>query len=322
MANFDIFNGDADGIGALVQLRLAHPCEAMLVTGVKREVKLLERVSAQPGDELTVLDISLHENREALNRHLSAGVRLRWFDHHYSGDIPDHPNLDVSIDTSPDICTSLLVDRHLHGQFRAWAVVAAFGDNLSEPAAEAARSLALSADRLALLQELGECINYNAYGESVEDLHYPPADLYLAMRRYANPFDFIIDEPIFDALRSARAEDLSRTFDLAPEMETAGCAFYLLPSAAWSRRVAGTFANRLTREDPERAHAVATPLSDGNLLVSLRAPAERPFGADALCRKFPTGGGREAAAGINRLPAEELENFEQKFVAAFAGQSK
>ena len=66
MAFFDVFNGDADGICALQQLRLAEPCEATLVTGVKRDIALLGRVRAGPGDEVTVLDISLDKNRDAL----------------------------------------------------------------------------------------------------------------------------------------------------------------------------------------------------------------------------------------------------------------
>ena len=66
MRFYDIFNGDADGLCALHQLRLAEPCDATLITGVKRDIALLARVAAQPGDELTVLDVSLDTNREAL----------------------------------------------------------------------------------------------------------------------------------------------------------------------------------------------------------------------------------------------------------------
>jgi hypothetical protein len=59
------FNGDADGLCALQQLRLAAAgagakVEAeTLVTGVKRDIALLERVKGAPGDECTVLDVSL-----------------------------------------------------------------------------------------------------------------------------------------------------------------------------------------------------------------------------------------------------------------------
>ena len=35
MADFDVFNGDADGICALVQLRQVEPRDSKLITGVK-----------------------------------------------------------------------------------------------------------------------------------------------------------------------------------------------------------------------------------------------------------------------------------------------
>jgi len=47
---YDIFNGDADGICALHQLRLEEPRDAELVTGVKRDIKLVGRVNAAAGD--------------------------------------------------------------------------------------------------------------------------------------------------------------------------------------------------------------------------------------------------------------------------------
>ena len=59
MTHYDVFNGDADGICALHQLRLADPRESVLVTGVKRDINLVKRVSAETGDTVTVLDISL-----------------------------------------------------------------------------------------------------------------------------------------------------------------------------------------------------------------------------------------------------------------------
>jgi len=58
MAHFDVFNGDADGICALQKLRLTALRETTLITGVKRDIALLARVRANPGDEVRVLDIS------------------------------------------------------------------------------------------------------------------------------------------------------------------------------------------------------------------------------------------------------------------------
>ncbi len=316
MAFYDIFNGDADGICALHQLRLTEPREATLVTGIKRDIKLLRRVHPEPGDQLTVLDISLDENRGELLRALEQGAACRYFDHHYCGEIPRHPRLQAFIDTSPDICTSLLVDRHLQGRQRPWAVAAAFGDNLHEAARRAAEPLRLAEPELERLRELGECINYNAYGESVEDLHFHPAELYRALHPYADPFAFMAEHPAFEKLRQGYREDMARAAALPPEPVGSAGAAVMLPDAAWSRRANGVLANRLSRAHPERAHAVLVKTGE-HYMVSVRAPLARPTGADTLCRRFPTGGGRKGAGGINRLPATELQRFLKEFSGAF-----
>jgi len=313
---YDVFNGDADGICALHQLRLAEPRASVLVTGAKRDIVLLERIEAQAGDELTVLDVSLARNAAALQKQLGRGATCRYFDHHFPGEIPAHPNLRTFIDTAPDICTSLLVDRYLDGRNRIWAVVAAFGDNLAAPARKAAAPLKLTEPQLAQLQELGEALNYNAYGDSVDDLNYHPADLYQTLGRYADPFKFINGEPVFDILRAARADDLYLAGELKPELETARCALYVLPDAAWSRRVNGSFSNQLASAHPERAHAVLTAKA-GGFSASVRAPLDRPQGADTLCRQFESGGGRSGAAGVNLLPENEFTRFVAVFQQAF-----
>ena len=53
--------------------------------------------------------------------------------------------------------------------------------------------------------------------------------------------------------------------------------------------------------------------------MSVRAPLAAPYGADRLCRQFPQGGGRAAAAGINGLPAARLPEFLEALDAAFPG---
>lgn len=317
MKFYDIFNGDADGICALHQLRLAEPRVAELVTGAKRDIALVGRVTAEAGDRLTVLDVSLRSNAEAVQRALASGAGLQYFDHHAAGDIPQHPQFEAHIDTAPDVCTSLLVDRHLAGKHRLWAVVAAFGDNLVESAVRAAQPLQLDHTELARLHELGEAINYNAYGESVDDLHYHPADLYRAIAPYQDPRHFIFDEPVFEVLKQAGAEDLSRAGDLQPEFTTEAAALYILPDAAWSRRVNGVFGNRLAQAEPLRAHAVLVTKTDGSYAVSVRAPRSKPQGADVLCLAFATGGGRQGAAGINQLPQDELPRFVDAFRSAY-----
>ena len=44
MTDYDVFNGDADGICSLVQLRQIEPRDAVLITGIKRDITLLSQV--------------------------------------------------------------------------------------------------------------------------------------------------------------------------------------------------------------------------------------------------------------------------------------
>lgn len=86
MRIIDVFNGDADGLCALHQLRLSEPADSELITGPKREISLLQRVDACAGDRVTVLDIALSKNRPALDTLLKAGAHVRYFDHHQPGE--------------------------------------------------------------------------------------------------------------------------------------------------------------------------------------------------------------------------------------------
>ena len=76
MAVYDVFNGDADGICALLQLRQVSPKPSTLVTGVKRDISLLKNVTAEPGDHVNVLDVSLDKNRADLERILNEGATV------------------------------------------------------------------------------------------------------------------------------------------------------------------------------------------------------------------------------------------------------
>lgn len=319
MQHYDVFNGDADGICALVQLRRAQPRDAVLVTGVKRDIDLLKQVQAGQGAQITVLDISLDKNRADLERLLAAGAEVFYCDHHFAGDIPQSPRLQALINPAADVCTSLLVNGHLQGAFAAWAVVGTFGDNLRDSALRLARPLDLAAAELEQLEQLGIYINYNGYGPALEDLHFAPADLYRLLSGFDDPFAFMSAErEHFQHLENGYREDMAAAGALAPEYRDMAAAVYLLPDAAWARRVSGVFGNDLANNDPARAHAVVTARADGDYLVSVRAPLQNKTGADVLCREFPTGGGRAAAAGINALPAAQLPEFIARIAAFYA----
>jgi hypothetical protein len=317
MAYIDVFNGDADGICALHQLRLAEPLDSILVTGLKRNIELLKTVKAAAGDLVTVLDISLDRNRKGLDELLARGARVRYFDHHYAGSVPVHRNLEAVIDESGVACTSGLVDRHLGGRHRLWAIVGAFGDGFEEAALALARALEVDAVRLETLRELGAALNYNAYGETEADVMINPAALYRMVSDYADPFELFRREPIVAHLCQERAADLRRALKVKPVRSNRGTAACLLPDDPWSRRVSGTLANRLALDDPHRAHAVITPRVAGGFVVSVRSPQGRGPSAVEFCRRFPTGGGRRAAAGIDVLDEVRLEEFLQAFEAAY-----
>jgi hypothetical protein len=93
----------------------------------------------------------------------------------------------------------------------------------------------------------------------------------------------------------------------------------MLPDEPWARRVSGVFSNDLTNQYPQRAHAVVTEKANGCYLVSVRAPLDNRVGANVLCSQFESGGGREAAAGINDLPADQLGEFIDKFEQSYLG---
>jgi len=269
MTCHDVFNGDADGLRALHQLRLAAPREGNLVTGPKRDVRLLGRVDAREGDSVTVLDISLDVNRAALDALLARNVDVTWFDHHYADEIPAHPRLSATIDTAPDVCTSMLVDRHLGGRFRAWAVVAAFGDNLRASARRLASALALAEAERDALRDLGEALVYAGCGESEADLAIHPADLYRVLHRYHDPLQFLAAEPVYRTLRDGAHADLATARALPLARARGNADVYELPDAAWSRRVSSLFANDLANRAPQRAHAVLTPGEGGGWWVSV-----------------------------------------------------
>ncbi|HEY4374765.1 MAG TPA: acetyltransferase [Burkholderiales bacterium] len=324
MANYLVFNGDADGLCAAQQLRLAGFAPDRVVTGVKRDIALLDRVEAGAGDEVSVADISLDSNRAPLMRLLDAGARVAWHDHHFAGEIPAHARLVAHIDMSPSTCSSLIVDGLLGGRFRPWAVAAAYGDNLHEAAHAAALAAGIGAADEAALREFGELVNYNAYGESEADLCLPPSALFKRFAAFADLRELLAAEPeLMARLRDCHAGDLARAQALVPmQLHDAPCgvACYVLPDEPWARRVNGVFANELARAHPERAHAVLVAGErDGvpGYMVSLRAPSVRPAGADAVCRQFVSGGGRARAAGINWLPQGDLPRLGQLLAAAY-----
>lgn len=322
MADFDLFNGDADGIFSLLQLRQVDPRpDAKLVTGVKRDIKLFPRIvdQVEAGDRITALDISMAKNTKALTQVLSTGANVLFIDHHQTGYIPENDRLTVLTNDSKEICTAFLTDQYLEGAKSAWAVCGAYGDNFQGLAKRiaAARGLDLP---LGQLRELGELVNYNAYGLTPDDLHIHPADLYEVLLSYPGPVEFLEDgHPIFQTLHDGHKDDWD-VAQRAREIDISDAGQILsLPARSASNRISGLFGNALVDEDPDLAFAVLTELPDGeHYRVSIRAPRSRSTQSAAnLAQKFG-GGGRAAAAGIDDLNESDLPRFVDAFRLAFA----
>ncbi len=313
--HYDIFNGDADGIFSLHQYRLENPrSDTQLITGVKRDIRLLSLIENLQNSILTVFDISLDSNRTPLLQLLQQKNSVVYFDHHFAGTIPQSPLLQTYIDPSANTCTSMILNATLGSKYTPWAICGAFGDNLHQLANQHAKEQGLSEHQTGQLQELGELFNYNGYGATIEDLHYHPRELYKAVSPYTNPSDFIENSMELAALRTGYKEDMALVMQVK-EMKIPGKnRVYTLPNAAWARRVTGVFSNIRAREQTASAHAVITENKDNSLRISVRAPLDDRRDADTICKLFPTGGGRAAAAGINSLPKDQLEKFLEKFL--------
>ena len=310
MTHFDIFNGDADGIFALHQMRLEKPLpSAVLITGVKRDILLLSRVVDRKDSSISVFDISLDTNRQYLETLLSNNNSVEYFDHHFAGNIPDSPLLLHNINVSPESCTSLIVNNVLNGKNFLWAICGAFGDNLHRQAEQLAEDHNLPEKQTLQLREIGELFNYNGYGSTVNDLHFHPEKLYRSVQNFENPLDFLISSPIIDTLREGFNCDLEEALKQKEYPVKGKNKVYFFPNAAWARRIQGIFSNLKAREEPDIAHALIVENDDLSLRVSLRAPLTDKRDADSICKLFPTGGGRAAAAGINSLPPAMLDDF-------------
>jgi hypothetical protein len=176
----------------------------------------------------------------------------------------------------------------------------------------------LAPEQLRTLRALGETLAYNSYGDTEADLIVHPATLYRTMSRYADPFEFVAAEAVCRRIADRRREDLQHALGSEPTTTLARARLYILPDEPWSRRVRGAFVNELAQRAPDVAHAVLTSNAQGGYTASVRAPLATGTGADTLCRKFASGGGRVSAAGINHLPRDQVPALVRELERSFS----
>ena len=281
------YNGDADGICSMVQWGLEHGVEGKRITGVKRDIQLLDRVHPNLEDEVVVMDISLARNHTRALELSQQGIKISWFDHHLAGG--EIKEIQTNIDTSSNVCTATIVENYL-GKESDWAQVALHGDGLSKHSSKQE------------YKELGELLNYNGYGADLSDLHFHPDDLMMLCLKSRTPSEFMAT-PVFAKLKQGFDFDIENANKIE-EKE----GYYLLPNEAWARRVVGVMAHRIN-EKGSGPHVIA--IDKGNTLqISLRGQS----GIGELCAKFG-GGGRATAGGIDALPKAEMTDLMNEVIA-------
>ena len=139
----------------------------------------------------------------------------------------------------------------------------------------------------------------------------------MACLPYGSPEDFLSDKTeTYQRLEAGYAEDFKVAASATTLMENDKSLALELPDMASSRRVSGVYGNQLAQEYPDRAHAILTRNGE-SYVVSVRAPKTQRTGADTLCLQFETGGGRAAAAGINKLEEADVDRFLSAFKTQF-----
>jgi hypothetical protein len=318
-----IFNGDADGLISQHLLFLSGIKPGLRITGVKRDIALMAKLPADYPGDVHVLDLGFKSNASAALAYLAqARGKLTWYDHHESGDLPSSPLFTSHIHPTRGQCTGLIVNSVLNHAYDSWAAAAAFGDNVTASADAVLTRTDLAGGAREDLRNLGELLNYNAYGE-IEDALFAPLDIATALEGFSDPLAFFQKSGIFAPLAAQLKQDATESDHLSPWKTQAQAQVYRVPNLPWARRYGATWMNRLIRLHPDIGLAIFQEKADGNYLVSLRAPQQGDktiWSAATFAERFPTGGGRVQAAGINSLPANQLNDCVNAFLKEMAAK--
>lgn len=309
------FNGDADGICAVLQFLQNGTIIDSFFTGHKRDQALLRHGEMLNNANILACDVELAKNIGSVKKVLNNGCDVTWFDHHGKGEesiFSEAINFSSNIDTSPDTNTSLIVYKFLNNpELLKWVIVGLFGDNIDNTALHYCKNLNLSEEAKSILSEIGRLINYNSYGESLSALIVDPMDILHQAKQFIDPISFYKETDIGQRLKESSSEDLELAMSYVKKDSKDNIIF--LPNIPWAKRVYGTLGNLLIQKNKTQPLAILVDIGEDNYLVSVRAPLDQPTGAGNLCRLFDSGGGRAAAGGINKLPRDALDHFISAF---------
>ncbi|WP_375326304.1 hypothetical protein [Candidatus Tisiphia endosymbiont of Nemotelus uliginosus] len=316
------FNGDADGIAAVVQFIHSGFIIDNFFTGHKRDQTLLRHGETLWNAKILACDIELAKNMDSVKKMLDNKCEMCWFDHHGNGEeklLLEYPNFTSNIDIAANTNTALIVYKLLNKpELLKWAIVGLFGDNIDGAALHYCQCLNLSQEEISILTNIGKLINYNSYGESFNDLIIDPIAILHKAKEFKDPITFFQQTDIGERLAQCAREDLKLGLSYCEENSQENYII-LLPNLPWARRVYGTLGNYLVKQYKTKPVAILVDIGADHYLVSVRAPLDQPTGAGDLCRLFPSGGGRAGAGGINKLYKNSLEQFLESFQTHWMG---
>ena len=142
-----------------------------------------------------------------------------------------------------------------------------------------AKSESLSDEQVLILKQIGLVVNYNSYGQTIEDLFYSPEEIAEAARACGSDiFKFLEQGDIFSTLLENFNADMSSAVCQEPFSISENGVIYTLPNEAWTHRIMGSFSNHLVSTNKNLACAIAVLNSDGTYRISVRSSINNPHG--------------------------------------------
>lgn len=314
-------NGDADGI---FSFRILHESLGLresnvrIVSDVKRQTHLIERVLAAENEDIYALDIELSKNSESVLKLINKN-RFFWFDHHVSkfsvDEIINHINFHNFINTASNYNTSKIAYEKMNSKSSGWMISALFGDGLQEIAQDECDKHKISAADAKVLEQVGRFINYNSYGNSATDLFFHPVDICHDVLKYSDPVEFYRQSEIPKKIERFYEEDRTQFLNFLGQLKAADILD--LPNEPWSIRFSGEAGNTLSRMYPDRTFAIVSQNRDSTYNVSVRSSKNSMVHIGQFCNQFHNGGGRAHSGGITSLPSEQLQHFKSEFRKEF-----
>ena len=199
----------------MLQLPVANPARAELLTATCLPADFLESIAVRPGNMVANPNLPLVPNRPQLWQFLKNGAEGRLYDQSVTEDWILRPRIKVNVDASPRMFTSSTADERLGGPSRRMALVAAFGFHRKDLSDTYVPAMSQTRMERIHLRDLGELFTDNAHHTDTRRRCIEPAELCSYFAKYQDPLHFLQSESIALKLK-ARRNDSQNALALPP----------------------------------------------------------------------------------------------------------